>query len=161
MKEIQLTQGKTALVDDEDYEELNKYKWFVCKCGPHFYASREGKMVNRKRFPMIRMHREIMKPPEGLKVDHINMDTLNNQRDNLRLCTHQQNLRNRKSCKGSTSRFKGVCWDKSRTKWMATIKVDVGQQKYLGRHDSEVVAARAYNNAAINLFGDFARLNFI
>lgn len=116
-------------------------------------------MVNYVRGEMIRMHRAIMNPPKGMHIDHIDMDTLNNQRSNLRVCTHQENLRNRESAKGSSSKYKGVCWDKSRHKWFASIKMDVGKQLNLGRYDSELTAADAYNQKAQELFGDFARLN--
>ncbi|MEA3222695.1 MAG: HNH endonuclease [Thermodesulfobacteriota bacterium] len=162
MKEIVLTTpGKVALVDDEDYDWLNHWKWFANKCGPYFYASRHTPMVNLVRGEVVRMHRAIMQPLGGMRVDHVDMNTLNNQRSNLRICTHQENLRNRKSAKGSTSCFKGVCWDKSRKKWFASIKEDVGKQLNLGRFDSELAAAQAYNQKATELFGDFARMNEI
>lgn len=159
MKEIKLQREMVTQVDDEDYDELIRYKWFANQCGHQFYASRHEPMVNWVQGKVIRMHQQIMTPPEGMRIDHIDMDGLNNQRKNLRICTHQQNLRNRESTKGSSSQYKGVCWDKERKKWMATIKKDIGQQLYLGRYDSEELAALAYNKKATELFGEFARPN--
>jgi len=157
MKEIKLTQGKVALVDDEDYEELNKYKWCAHKEKTNIYALRHGHKVDGSR-TMIRMHREIMKPVNGLSIDHIDSDGLNNQRCNLRVCTHAKNMRHVRPRKGCSSIFKGVTWHKKIQKWRAYIMLN-SKQISLGCYHSEVDAARAYDSAAINLFGSFALLN--
>ncbi len=103
------------------------------------------------------LHRELMGNPEGLVVDHINGDTLDNRRYNLRVCTVKENVRNSASQAG-TSVYKGVCWDVSKNKWLATIKVD-RVPKFLGRFTEELEAAKAYDDAAKQYFGVFARLN--
>ena len=156
-KEIPLTQGKVAIVDEEDFEWLKQYKWCAIKGGNTFYAVRNGPRVNgRQRF--IQMHREIL----GLKpgdpgVDHRDGDGLNNRKENLRVAGFAQNAMNSRSRRG-TSRFKGVTWHKVNRKWIAQIMYG-GKHQYLGSFDSEEEAARAYDERAKELFGEFARLN--
>jgi hypothetical protein len=158
-KEIPLTRGKIALVDDEDFEELNKYLWSAIRKRKIFYAIRtvlkaDGGHMN------IEMHQQILEVSDGLKVDHINGNGLDNRRCNLRPCTNSQNLCNRGRTRNNTSGYKGVSWDKRAHKWEASIGVD-GKHKHLGRFDSREDAARAYNEAAKRLHGNFARLNEI
>lgn len=157
MKQIPLTQGKFALVDDEDFEELSKVKWRANKGGNTFYA------IRSVYFDFISksflMHREIL----GLNysefhVDHIDGNGLNNQRSNLRICTHRENMMNRATNKNSTSHYKGVSWARDRKKWRAEIEVDAKRIK-IGCFETEKYAARAYNEAAIKYHGEFARLN--
>jgi hypothetical protein len=148
MKEIILTQGKVALVDDEDYKWLNKYKWCAHKNKRYWYAKRNS--------GRIFMHREIMKTPIDLMVDHKDTNGLNNQRYNLRNCTNRQNLQNGRS----NSTNKGTTFDKVNNKFLAQIRVG-GRQIKLGRFITEKEAALAYNNAAIILHGEFANLNQI
>jgi hypothetical protein len=108
----------------------------------------------------ILMHRVITNAPEGVLVDHIDGNTLNNQRSNLRLCTNQQNGMNRKPRQNGSSRYKGVTWNPSNRCWVAQIKA-AGNIQYLGSFKDERDAAREYNNAARQHFGEFARLNVI
>lgn len=155
MKEIKLTQGKVALVDDEDYERLNQFKWCAVFDRNTFYAVRAKKRSEGKD-RMIKMHWDIL----GLKgVDHIDHNGLNCQKSNLRKCTHQQNMMNRTANKNSTSKYKGVSFVSSRNKWLASISTH-GKAINLGRHDNEKDAALAYDKKAIELFGEFAYLNF-
>lgn len=156
MKEIVLTREKTALVDDEDFEELNKYKWCTYSGPWGCYAVRALPRSGGKH-RIVRMHRSILDAPDGIQVDHINHNTLDNRRENLRLCTNLENSRNRISIRGS-SRYKGVGWHKQRSKWRAYIKVN-GKDISLGLFTKEVDAAVVYNNAAIEHFGEFANLN--
>lgn len=154
MKEIQLTKGKFALVDDEDYEWLSQWKWFTHSNG---YAVRgEGTWPRQK---IVLMHRAIMQVPSGMEVDHTNGGKLDNRRANLRICNHTENMRNRKSQSGGTSQFKGVFWDKHYQKWRAQIKVN-NKRFHLGRFEKEVDAARSYDDAALEHHGEYARLNF-
>jgi hypothetical protein len=162
MKEIPLSQGKTALVDDEDFEYLNQWKWCAVssKTRNTFYALRTINVssVNDK-CRQIRMHREIMKTSKGLEVDHIDGDGLNNQKYNLRNCSRLQNVLNQKIQKVSkTSRYRGVLWN-GRRKWRVQIQYK-GKVHYLGYFNIEEEAARAWDRKALELFGEFARLNF-
>lgn len=153
MKRIKLTQCKYALVDDEDFEWLNKFNWYATKGRNEdiWYAGR-GR-------PISRMHREIMNAPADKQVDHKDGNGLNNQKSNLRLATNQQNQRNQKP-RNSSSKFKGVHWYKRDQVWIAYIQIN-GELKRLGYFNSEILAAQTYNLAAKMYFGEFARLNDI
>jgi hypothetical protein len=151
MKEIPLTQGKVALVDNEDYEWLNQWKWHY-----HVYAMRNTHEHNRKK---ILMHREIIKAPAGMDTDHIDHDKLNNCRSNLRICTRSENQMNRKTYKDSVSGYKGVYFNRSDRVWMARIGID-HKTIYIGSFSDAKNAAMAYDKEAKILFGEFAHLNF-
>lgn len=150
MKKIPLTQGKFAIVDNKDFKWLSQYNWV--------FDSRYAKAANGKRNAVLVMHRLIMQTPKGMDTDHINGDGLDNQRKNLRVCTHAQNLANRLKQKDNTSGFKGVYWSKDRKKWMAQVRFH--GKKYQSRHKTKEQAARAYDEMAKKYFGEFARLNF-
>lgn len=157
MKYIELTQGKRAIVDDEDFEWLNQWKWHASDSGFGFYAKREfnkNKIRNR-----IRMHRLIMDAPDNKQVDHINGNRLDNRRHNLRTCTNMQNSWNSARTSGSMSGFKGVSWHRNHKKWRTTITCN-GKNHYLGYFFCVIKAAKAYDTKAIELFGEFARTNF-
>lgn len=159
MKKIPLTQDRFALVDDSDFEWLNQWKWYYHSTG---YAMRMEwtPMVRGKRSGrLIRMHRQIMGEPKGMEVDHEDLDGLNNQRSNLRLATHQQNMYNRKLQSNNKSGFIGVSWSKVTNKWYACIDLGHRRSKSLGFYDTPKEAAQIYNIAAKELRGDFARLN--
>jgi len=154
MKTIPLTQDQVALVDDEDYERLNAYKWFAAKHGHAFYAARRG--PNRR---LVYAHHEILgKPRPGFEVDHVDGISLNNQRFNLRWVTYSQNQMNQHRIRGR-SQYKGVHWIKKTEKWQVRIQLD-GVRNHLGYFDSEEDAARAYDAASLHYFGEFARPNF-
>jgi hypothetical protein len=152
-KLIPLMQGKFAIVDAEDYDWLAQYKWSCQKSKNNFYATRA------KGSARISMHREIMKAPEGVQVDHIDRGGLKNRRSNLRLCTHAENVHNSRPMRNATSKYKGVCWHKRKKKWCVSISKS-GKRTYLGNFDDEVEATRAYDQKAEELFGEFAYLNF-
>lgn len=148
-KQIELTQGQVAIVDDEDFEFLNQWKWFAQKDKNTFYAVRGfGKR--------IRMHRVIMNTPNDMQVDHIDGNGLNNTRANLRNCTVAENTRNRKKPSTNTSGYMGVF--PSAKKWRAEITH--GKKIHLGYFDNPVDAAHAYDQAAKEYFGEFAKTNF-
>jgi hypothetical protein len=155
MKQIPLTQGKVALIDDEDFEFLSSLKWYATKTDKHYYAYRGA---HHRKDVMI-MHRVIMNCPSGLVVDHIDGNTLNNQKINLRICSRSQNSMNKNVDIDSGSGFKGVSWSKGDGKWRARIRLN-GKSIWLGNFCSADEAARAYDNAAKKLFGEFAKTNF-
>ena len=156
MKEIKLTQGKVALVDDEDFEYINQWKWYAHWDGYNWYAIRH--IENKKT---ISLHREILKPPRGIKTDHKDRNGLNCQRHNLRCATNSQNGANKTPT--GRSKYLGVSWmrDKKYNKEyiFAQIKCN-GKHKHLGIFKTEEEAARAYDMAAKILHGEFANLNF-
>lgn len=157
MKEIKLPKGRVALVDDEDYERVNQFRWRATKEFNTLYAVRVIKVNGRRT--TLRMHRFILcLTDRKMQIDHRNGDGLNNQRSNLRSATNQENGRNRVGV-NKTSQFKGVCFDKERNKFLATIKVNY-KSIHIGRFPSEIDAARAYDIRAKELFGEFARPNF-
>lgn len=156
MKKIKLTQGKFALVDDGDYAELSQYKWHIKNNRGTLYVQRTKSRLLGKG--SVLMHRQIMSAPKGQQVDHINHNGLDNRRDNLRICSNAENQHNRLSF-GGTSKYKGIYWEKRRGKWRAEIKTGESR-KYLGSFLSEIDAAKEYDKAAIELYGEFAYLNF-
>jgi len=157
MREIPLTQGKVALVDDADYEQLVKYRWYALKSYHTYYAVRNGSRTLGKQ-SLILMHRVIMRALPGQETDHVDGNGLNNRHENLRLCTTAENQHNQRKHRGS-SRFKGVWRHTNRQAWEAGIGIDC-KKLYLGYFHNEDDAAKAYDRAARELFGEFACLNF-
>lgn len=160
MKKIPLTQGYFAEVSDDWYEYLVQWKWRL-KSGSNnnvLYAV-TGDCVKEKGQKVVLMHRLIMNCPENMNVDHIDGDGLNNQKSNLRICNTSQNTANQKKRKNTTSLFKGVCWHKRDNVWRAKLVKNNLKVLDKGFRD-EVEAAKAYDNAALEHFGEFAVLNF-
>ena len=157
MIKIELTQGKFALIDDEDFELISRYKWYFSKLSLNY-----GRVVTRckKKVKNIKMHRLIMNAPDFFEVDHINGNTLDNRKINLRLVTHSQNQKNMKTHKDNKSGYKGVSWHKKAKKWQVHIKLN-NKKGYLGLFLTKEEGALAYNKAALKHFGEFARLNEI
>ena len=150
---IPLTQGKFAIVDAEDYDWLSQYKWYACKCKNTFYALRKMGRAT------IVMHRQIMHASKGVLCDHKNHNGLYNRKSNLRLCTNAQNSFNRKPKKNGTSKYKGVSWHKCNRKWSARISCN-GKVYHLGYFDNQMAAAMVYDDKAVELFVEFAYVNF-
>lgn len=160
MRQIELSQGLFTVVDNDDYEELSKYKWSAAfdptqNC---FYAIRKDYTINKT----LRIHRVIMKTPAHLQVDHINHDTLDNRKINLRNVTNSQNMMNTRKRNNSNRIYKGVSYrfsDNRKKHYQARIAID-GVRIGLGYYSSEIEAAQAYDKKAIELFGEHAFLNF-
>jgi len=163
MKKIPLGFGKYALVDDTDYDWLSQYIWKTTLFG-HAINDIEKTLLCKIPFsPVFQMARLILGLEEGdnRECDHINHIPYDNQRCNLRICTHAENQHNRGLTKRhTTSQFKGVHWNRRVKKWRAQIVID-RKQKFLGYFSKEKYAAQAYNLAAKRYFGKFAFLNKI
>lgn len=160
--EIVLTQGKTTVIDDSDYNLIKMHKWcaWMSKCGV-WYAVTNDKFNNRKQ---IKMHRLLLGLTDSnILADHIDGDGLNNQRYNLRIATRHQNNLNKKSQCNSTSKYLGVYVTKRKSdgvnRYLSQIKIN-GKSTHLGTFDTEFQAALEYDKMAKIHFGEFARLNF-
>jgi|WetSurMetagenome_2_1015567.scaffolds.fasta_scaffold284616_1 hypothetical protein len=149
---INLTQNKFAIIDENDFEKVNQFKW-------HFdgrYASRNvPKYENNKSKGM---HRFILNPSKGMEVDHKNLNSLDNRRSNLRIATRSQNMMNRDATRVSKTGVKGVSWNKRDKRWVANLKL-LSKTIYLGSFKDIESAKIAYNNGAKKYCGKFARLN--
>lgn len=161
MRTIQLTQGKVALVEDEDYERIAANDWCAHKERRRWYAVRR-----RPGGGIIRMHREILGAPDGMEVDHVDGDGLNNQRANMRLATTKQNAANKKKQRPgeTTSKYIGVSSPKITTRrptrwWRAMARLG-GKYTFIGAYRDEIDAARAYDRAILAERGEFAVTNF-
>jgi hypothetical protein len=160
MREIPLTRGFTAYVDDEDFDRVAAHKWYPMVKKRTVYAFTSIPTTQGSGVSSVSMHRFILSAIPGTQIDHEDHNGLNNQKSNLRTVTRSQNLGNsRKTLRTVTSRFKGVCWSKKDRKWLAGIMVR-GKYVYLGLHKDEEEAARAYDHSARELFGEFADTNF-
>ena len=163
MKEILLTQGKIAVIDDEDYIKVNKYKWRYQPTSSKGkgYAARESWDRETKKRKTQYMHHFIF--GQITELDHMDGDGLNNQKNNLRVASHSENLINRGAQKNNKSGYKGVSFisiGKRKKRWRAVIGVK-GRYIGIGNYKTKEEAALAYNEAAINYFGEFAYLNNI
>jgi len=165
---IALTRGQNAIVDAEDFDSLSKWNWYAYWCPKtrSFIAGRVGRTTRGEKHSTINMAREILglRPGNPLNVDHKNHNTLDNRRENLRKCRVGQNSRNRtKHTLTSGGKLKGVYWRTARACWVAQIQIRKrGKRKtiHIGRFFDAVAAAKAYDEAAKRLHGEFASLNF-
>jgi len=143
-----------AIVDDEDFDRINQFNWFI----GNGYAQRVVEKGNGKR-DLFHMHRMVMNTPDGMMTDHINHDTLDNRKSNLRVCTRQQNAFNIKKKKIAASKYKGISQDRRDNSWNVRIGFN-NKRIQVGWFKDEMEAAKAYDQKAKELFGDFAKLNF-
>jgi len=153
MKKIKLSQGKFALVDNDDFIRVSQYKWHY-----HYgYAVRNIKIDGKRT--KIQMHRWLCNAEKNIEVDHFDGNGINNQKINLRVCTRSQNMANISRHSDNKSGFKGVCFHKNCNKFRARITINK-KIIHLGYFDNARSAAMAYNQAAKEKFGKFSRLNF-
>jgi len=155
-----MAQPKYTKVDQADYERLRGYEWFAKKANKCFYA--RGCVADNKtgKEKMLYMHQMVIKVPDGMVVDHINHDGMDNRKANLRAATRAQNMRNRKKFANSSgSKYKGIYFRKRTRKWEAMITFE-RKKIFLGCFRSEIEAAKAYDRAAMKYHGEFASLNF-
>src|SRR5574343_15714 len=158
--------NKAALVDDEDFEVLNKFSWYSKYHHYNFYVYRQEYDRKTKHNKTIFMARQILNATKGVQIDHINHDELDNRRCNIRLCSHSENQRNANGKFNrvikKTSKYKGVnyCKErKGRKKWLARIRIN-GKDKLLGYYQNELNAALGYDEAARKYYKEFAHTNF-
>lgn len=155
---ISLTRGLVTIVDPEDFPWISRHKWTALESSPgRFYAFRTINLSAGNKTSLL-LHRAVLDANRGQEVDHINWNTLDNRKSNLRFCSRAENFANKRKMNGK-SQFKGVSWSSSSSKWMARIQ-DRGTMKYLGVFESEEEAAQVYDKAALTLWGEFARPNF-
>ncbi len=154
---IPLTQGKYAIVDAKNYEWLNQWKWYAHKNNNTYYARRHTTINGKQK--IILMHRQIFGAKSNQLQDHRNHNGLDNRINNLRICSKAQNHQNGKPHKNSISKYKGVGWRKSSGKWQVRIRLNK-KLMFLGLFNNEIEAARVYDKNALELFGEFAYLNF-
>lgn len=158
MREIPLTKGYVALVDDEDYEDVSRFKWYAVVKGHGVYAARHDE--TNPQGAALYLHRYLTDAEPLQPIDHRDRNTLNCARRNLRKTTRSGNSANTQKIRvPASSQYKGVYWHAKNSKWATQIKRD-GKVTYLGTYMSEEDAARAYDVAANDFFGDFACLNF-
>ena len=153
---LTLTKGYVAVIDVADAFAVGGYCWYARTDGNTVYAGRQGQRDLNGKQKTIRLHRFILGVPDGVDVDHIDRNGLNNRRSNLRAATRAQNARNCRLCVVNSSGFKGVSWHKANKKWCANISVH-GRKKYIGSFTSKEAAYDAYCAASRDLHGEFGR----
>jgi hypothetical protein len=153
---VPLTQGYEAIIDASDVHLVDGVSWFPMASGKTVYARRIDYSGDKPR--KVWLHRAIMGDTDGLEIDHIDCDGLNNRRRNLRPATRSQNLANKQIYTNNTSGFKGVSWKKGNGKWVSYIKAN-GQQYHLGYFDTPEAAHAVYAKASEKLHGEFGRLS--
>jgi hypothetical protein len=166
MKEITMGNGMVTQVDDADFERLNQWNWTAVRSRDNFYAGKWGQKVKGQKGngPIVWLSQEIFGPvPQGMVIDYIDRNPLNNQRSNMRLAHKYQDSSNRGKQSGNTDRvftssYKGVSFAKKSSKWIMQIRVK--GKRYTGQFDTEIGAAKEYDRLAKELCGEFAFLNF-
>lgn len=153
MMTLLLNNGMQVMVSESDYHSVSQHSWYWN--GRYVRADIKKDDTTAK----VYLHTFIMCPDKGQVVDHINGNSLDNRRENLRVCTQSQNLANSRKRKNCSSLYKGVSWNKKNRKWVAYINADKSRVP-LGYFRSEQEAARAYDAKALEVFGEYAKLNF-
>jgi len=157
-KLVPLSKDKFTIIDLEDFEKVKGFKWYFSSRGYATSSQWRCFPKNHANQYTLHMHRVIMNTPEGLLTDHINGDSLDNRKSNLRIVTNAQNLCNVKLTKKNTSGYKGVSWCKNSKHWRAKITFE-RKIFWLGGHKCPQEAAKAYDKAALKYFGEYAKTN--
>ena len=153
VREVPVSGGRTALIDEADYESIQHWKWSSCRKRHTFAVYRA--VLEQGKSRRIYLSRFIMQAPSGLFVDHENGDGLDNRRDNLRLCTHTENNRHRcRPQSTNTSGHRGVFWERGAKKWRAQLSVN-NRNVHLGMFLTVEDAGNAYRQAAVSRYGEF------
>ena len=165
-KRIPLTQNKYAIVDNEDYESVSRFRWYAVNCSGLFYAKTGTHYATthmgsrRKRWQgHMYLHRFLLHPPKGFVVDHINSNALDCRRSNMRVCTQAQNIYNTRKLHPGLSQYKGIKWHNRDHVWEAYVHAE-GRRFYLGRSPHEEIAAQMYDKGACEIHGEYACVNF-
>ncbi len=157
---LPLSKGRHAIVDPDDYDRLSRNRWYVSKGRNTCYAIRGQWSPEKKRRLTISMHREVVDIPDGMYVDHINHNGLDNRKANLRPAKPDQNARHTLYPKRNTSsKYRGVWYNKKKRRWRAVIGIN-NTRKTIGNYREEIDAAKAYDEEARKHYGEFAVLNF-
>ena len=159
MKKIPLTRGKYALVDNEDFEYLNQWKWHTTKLGYAIRTDSKGIVGGKPKNSVVYMHRVIMDTPKGFVTDHINSNKLDNRKKNLQVCKQGMNVAKKSNQSNNTSGYRGVTFNKRKGKWMARFTLG-NKTWFLGYHLNPEYAAKLYDKTASRELGRFAVLNF-
>jgi len=157
-KPITLTSGKTAIVDDADFDRANRISWYAARRSNKWYAAHMDTDETGKHI-IILLHRWLVGATPDIEVDHKNGDGLDCRKDNLRVCSHAENMRNMKRHRDNSSGYKGVSWHSQTKQWRAKICLNY-KTYHLGLFDDPIDAALAYDKASKSLHGVFARTNF-
>ena len=162
MKELLLRDGTPVLVDDEDFDRLNKFTWKLNNMGYPQRTTSYRDAENKMHGTHLLLHREVMNARKGQQVDHRDGNLLNCQKSNLRFSTQSQNRMNSRKMRGCRSQYKGVRWNSQRGFWYVRLRVpgDKQKERYIGQFPDEHTAAVAYDLWAHDVFGEFARSNF-
>jgi hypothetical protein len=147
---------KKVLIDDEDWEKVSKYKWHLSKQSQGLLYAQTFIYKNGKKIP-LKLHRLIMNCPKNKEIDHIDGNGLNNQKSNLRICTHAENMKNSKKRKDNSSGFKGIHFIKQNKRWQARIQVN-RKRMPLGCYKTPELAYQAYCKASKKYHGEFGRI---
>lgn len=158
--ELKLTNGHVTIIDDDDFEKVSKYRWCANKMGKNKIYACRSIYVEKGKTKVISLHRFILGVEDSqLQIDHINGDSLDNRKENLRVCTGVENRLNRNKTVQNTSGYKGV-FKTYNNRWRAQIGWK-NKKLYLGSYKTKEEAALAYNKKAVELFGEYANLNVV
>lgn len=152
MKTIQLTQGQVTIVDDDDFESVSKYKWYAQRRRNTFYAVRHIKSGDK--YINLQLHRFLMNPKTGMCVDHRDCNGLNNQRMNLRVCTHAENTRNLRHKRKNAAKYRGIYMSSS-GKYIAKVRFNYKQYNSRSFPTSDE-AITAHREMIRSLHGEFS-----